>query len=383
MKNSSSNKILFFADYYLPGVNAGGPIKSLANLFDLIADDLEVTLITRDHDFKSTQAYTTEEMNKVKQGKIKIVYVPTGFTGLRQIFSIIKQEKIQKIFLNSLFSVPFSIFPLLLYWIGLISVQKIYLAPRGELASSALAYGRIKKKFYLFFLKISGLIKKIQWVANSETELKIVREFTGRQDVVLIPNIGMKPLANISSIPSPVDSNKLKLIFYSRISPIKNLKFIYETLKDFKQEIILDIFGPITDQDYWNLCEITRETLPSNIKVNYHSTIDLEQFKKVVQNYHWMYLPTEGENFGQAIYECLACGRPVLISDQTPWRNLSSDKAGHDLPLSKEQFIKALDQLLNLKQSEMDEFFRGSLARAQRYYDHYVQKERIIQELKN
>jgi glycosyltransferase involved in cell wall biosynthesis len=46
------------------------------------------------------------------------------------------------------------------------------------------------------------------------------------------------------------------------------------------------------------------------------------------------FLPTRGENFGHAIYEALASGIPVLISDRTPWRNLESLGVGWDLPLN-------------------------------------------------
>jgi glycosyltransferase involved in cell wall biosynthesis len=45
------------------------------------------------------------------------------------------------------------------------------------------------------------------------------------------------------------------------------------------------------------------------------------------------FFPTRGENYGHVIAESLSVGTPVLISDQTPWRELSSDGLGWDLPL--------------------------------------------------
>ncbi|MEZ5288449.1 MAG: glycosyltransferase [Vicinamibacterales bacterium] len=48
---------------------------------------------------------------------------------------------------------------------------------------------------------------------------------------------------------------------------------------------------------------------------------------------HALVLPTRGENFGFAILEAFAAGRPVLVSPETPWRDLAARRAGWDVPL--------------------------------------------------
>ena len=59
------------------------------------------------------------------------------------------------------------------------------------------------------------------------------------------------------------------------------------------------------------------------------------------------FLPTLGENFGHVIAES-----PVLISDQTPWRNLKNHGVGWDLPLNDpDSFRKAIVESAN-KSSE-------------------------------
>ena len=51
-----------------------------------------------------------------------------------------------------------------------------------------------------------------------------------------------------------------------------------------------------------------------------------------------------GENFGHSIFESLLAGRPVLISDQTPWLNLNTFNVGWDIPLNQQPaFINALE----------------------------------------
>jgi glycosyltransferase involved in cell wall biosynthesis len=66
-------------------------------------------------------------------------------------------------------------------------------------------------------------------------------------------------------------------------------------------------------------------------------------------------LPTQGENFGHAIFEALSAGKPVLISNQTPWRNLTPAKAGWDLSLQQpDHFVQALQQAIDFNQQEYD-----------------------------
>jgi len=48
------------------------------------------------------------------------------------------------------------------------------------------------------------------------------------------------------------------------------------------------------------------------------------------------------------IHEALAQGCPVLISDQTPWRNLHAEGVGWDIPLDEpEHFRRALQQCVD------------------------------------
>ncbi len=72
-------------------------------------------------------------------------------------------------------------------------------------------------------------------------------------------------------------------------------------------------------------------------------------------------LPTLGENFGHAIFESFAAGRPVLISDKTPWRGLAAKKAGWDIALEDEKaFIAAVQQAAGMGQEEFNEWCDGA-----------------------
>jgi glycosyltransferase involved in cell wall biosynthesis len=74
---------------------------------------------------------------------------------------------------------------------------------------------------------------------------------------------------------------------------------------------------------------------------------------RTLAQYELLLLPTFGENFGHVIVESLVAGCPVMLSDQTPWRNLQSKKVGFDLPLDRpDLFVKAIEQFAAMNEEE-------------------------------
>src|SRR5690554_6888758 len=81
----------------------------------------------------------------------------------------------------------------------------------------------------------------------------------------------------------------------------------------------------------------------------------------LLKDYHAVFLPSRGENFGHVILESFMAGRPVVISDQTPWRNLEEKQAGWDLPLAEiKQFSNVITELANMNQSACDHWCQGA-----------------------
>ncbi len=199
-----------------------------------------------------------------------------------------------------------------------------------------------------------GLHKGIVWQASSELERKdIVRLLDVEQSSIFIAK-DLPPEFSIGAASRTISAaDTCRLIFLSRISPIKNLDFALQAISTVSLPLVFDIYGPIEDEGYWKDCLGLIEKLPENISVNYRGSVTPDQVADVFSNYDLFIFPTRGENYGHVIAESLSVGTPVLLSDQTPWRDLARDELGWDLPLDLDVFAQNIERV-----AEMDRVSR-------------------------
>ncbi|MEM5611233.1 glycosyltransferase [Bacillus thuringiensis] len=141
----------------------------------------------------------------------------------------------------------------------------------------------------------------------------------------------------------------------------KNLKGALTFLKGITGNITFDIYGPIENQNYWSACRNIIESLPNNVQVNYMGQVNNNKVHPLFSNYNAFLFPTFGENYGHVIVESLLAGCPVIISDQTPWKNLKNEGAGWTIPLEKEEtFISALNDIVHMDSEEFQKLSRSA-----------------------
>jgi hypothetical protein len=91
------------------------------------------------------------------------------------------------------------------------------------------------------------------------------------------------------------------------------------------------------------------------------------------------------------ILESLSAGRPVLISDQTPWRELEKDRCGWDVSLEVQgkglevkgsrlkchgsAWCSVLGQLVQMEQDEFDGWCEGARRRAEGFVNNPALKQ--------
>lgn len=350
-------KILVFSDYYLPGYKAGGPIRSLANLVEKLGDEFNFKIVTKDRDSNDIRPYSGIRVNYWNQvGKAEVFYLSPQNCSLRTIRTLMRSTEYDILYLNSFFSPIFTIKPLLLRRLGMIRNVPTIVTPRGEFSLGALKLKKLKKYLYLKLVKLFGLYNDIIWQASSKYEEKDIRRLFGSKiSVAIAPNLS-SPLykqAKQLNRKNIKVAGSLKIIFLSRISKKKNLIGALNILKKIKGKVLFNIYGPLEDKDYWIECTKIIKELPNNIRVQYINSVKHEQVKTLMKEHDLFFLPTFGENFGHVVLEALVSGCPVLISDQTPWRNLERKGVGWDLPLNcPEKYQDVLQKCIDMNEQE-------------------------------
>ena len=308
----------------------------MANMVEHLADEYDFYIVTRNTDYLSDEPYKNIEFDSWFDfiPGVKVFYASRAFQNRRTFKRIIKGTKFDIGYVNGIYSWKFSILPLLI--LKKTGIKKVVVASRGMLARSAINVKADKKLLFLKIARFLGLYSGVVFHVTNDKEREDVRSVLGNKvKTIVASNLPRKNLISCKAIEKK--KNILKLVSLARIAPEKNTLYAIEQLAklpDVNGEVYFDIFGQIYDEEYWKRCQKVIESLPDNIKVNYKGTVEVKKVSSTIQQYHVMFLPTRGENFGHVILESLSVGRPVLISDQTPWQNLENKKAGWVLPLN-------------------------------------------------
>ena len=339
-------RILAFCDRYLPGSKGGGAIRSVSNLVAALPE-FEFFVVTRDRDFTETTAYegiTTGAWNEVQGARVR--YLRPGEGTPEVLEGLVREANPDVLYLNSFFSPEFTLRPLWLRRKGLLGDRRVVLAPRGEFSAGALRIKSLKKRLFLSAARAARLYEGLVWQASTPHEAQELRAWAGSAaHVVVAPNV---PSASGGPEPMPREKTpgELRLVFVSRVSRKKNLDGAIRALKGVTGRVVYDVYGPLEDPAYWDECRRLARELPEGVEVRHRGSLPHEQVFGALQAYDAFLMPTHGENFGHAIWEALAAGLPVLISDTTAWRGLEAAGVGWDLPVRDESGFTALLQRL-------------------------------------
>lgn len=335
-------RVLLLTPYFLPAEQGGGSVRAVLYLTQHLRQHFEFVVAARDHDLRSRTAFDETSRAAARQATgLDLRYVPPGWRGLRAVRALLR-EPFDLIYLNSLMAPDLAFWPLLLRT----RQQRVLIAPRGELMGGALAQRSWAKRLYLGLLRGAGLLRDTRLHATSQDEAEAIRTALGPRvqvDVVadLPPQAGgtdVTPRHEAARAPGP-----LRVLFLSRIDPVKNLAFALDVLAQLPCAVEFSIAGPIGDDAVWVDCQARMQHLPTTVRARYLGAVPHADVAGLFAAHDLLLLPTLGENHGYVVLEALAAGCPVLISDRTPWRDLQALGVGADLPLDDPQaFVAAL-----------------------------------------
>ncbi len=378
--NNDRPKILIFIDWFAPGFKAGGPVASCINFIHLMKDDYSLYVFTSDTDLGEKTPYKDIVVGKWTSSPnydCMIYYADSNKSIQGQIREVVDFVNPDFVYLNHMFSPKFVVYPLWLKWKNFIRC-KVVIAPRGALYESALAIKSYKKIPFIKLFRWVEINKKVRFHAtNTREEQAILKYFPGSEVKIAddLPNTKQPSFFCVEK-----KKGIIKCIFIARIHPIKNLSFLLSAISHVKQQVCLTIIGPIEDPLYWDKCKVQINSLPQNIQVNYEGALPNNALMPILQNHHLFILPTKGENFGHSIFESFLAGRPVLISDQTPWLQLKANHVGWDISLdNQDDFTTAIEIAASWDQAIFEDWSRSSWNYAKKFIENPVLKQQYLQ----
>ena len=351
-------KIVCFVSYYIPSYKAGGCVTAVANLVNALSHYYDFWIITRDRDLNDSQSFPDVSVNKWQTvGNAQVYYTSPDRRGFLDIVKIIKPISCDVIYLNSCFDCCFSIKPLLLNKFAKSLKKPIILAPKGEFSvASLVGWKGLEKKIFMLISKLICLYD-VAWHASSDCEFYDIKKTVGANDknIYLAFDFPMKTNYFVTK-ENMIDkelTDVLRVIFLSRITGVKNLKYCLDILKELTIMVEFNIYGPVEDERYWELCQKIIDELPKNITVFYHGSVMPNAVPSVFAKNDIFFFPTKGEGYGHVIAESLNVGTPVLLSDQTHWRNLQERSIGWDISFEEKQ--KFIDVLISYAKKGIEE----------------------------
>jgi glycosyltransferase involved in cell wall biosynthesis len=385
---------------YIPGYKAGGPIRSIANLVAALGEEFRFKILTSDRDLGDTVPYPGVVRNHwVRVGNADVMYLSSGWRGLLRLTALLRAlDTGSVLYLNSFFSGRFSILAIVLHWLGICKPKCIVLAPRGEFSQGALNLKSNKKQLYIWISASIGLYRGVIWHASTTLEEADIRRAMPNFSLIHFADVqpdgwGMRGDSKTGIIVTAKDmhlmsrrdvgtkprkrAGQLRVVFVSRISPMKNLLSALGMLQGVSGHVSYDIYGPVEDEEYWSKCKMAINTLPPNVRVKYMGMVEHERVREVFADHDLFLFPTLGENFGHVICEALSAACPVLISDQTPWRDLQEKGVGWDIPLKEmERFHAIIQQCVDAD----EEWYAALVARTTEYAKLLASDPAILEE---
>lgn len=316
---SQVQSVLILVPHFEPALLGGGPIRSIVALLKRVPPDRPISVLTSAFDLRGSEPLPVVTDKWTTWNGRPIYYNSRRSLG-NHLLLLFKERKdaFDIVYLNSLFSLRYSILPVLLHRLGIFGDARLLLAPRGELDPGALSLKRTKKRIFIWLYRLLRLDHAITWHASTaEERAHIYAAFPRAEKVIVRVNDTDLPSTALPS--TTYEHDALRFVFLSRIVPKKGLDILLKGLGGVSAPCSLDVWGTEEDPGYVRRCRELAAGLPRHISVNFRGFASPEQTVAILHEYDYFMFPTLAENFGHVIAESFAASTPVLVSANTPW----------------------------------------------------------------
>ena len=351
--------VLVMMGGYWPGHEATGPNQSLRQMCAALQDRADFRIVGRDRPFDGEP--TGETGCWIEREAMGVRYVAPGRGLWQRLGAIVRETPHDLLWLNGYHDPEFTLGPLLYRRAGRLPARATLLSTRGELAAGAITLKSWKKRLYGAMMRRSGMLRDVWLHATSSGEAAdAAKAAPFARGVLTAPNVRLPVAAQPGASPT---SEALRIVSVGRVTAVKNVLAMIEVLGRVERPVQFHLYGPIEEPDYWARCRAGIAALPPHVAVEHHPPVPNEQIPAIMAQSDLFFAMTRGENFGHAIFEALACGVPVLISDRTPWDRLEERDAGWALPLEHEaEFAARIDAVATADERQRARRSAGAVA---------------------
>ena len=347
-------RICLISSSFFPAISYGGPISATWGLAKSIAcDDVQVFIST-------TNANGNDRLNvplnkfiqKEKNLFIKYYHEEFinkfSFSFLFGIWSDIKKSNV--IYIQYLFS--YTVIISLLF--SFIQSKKVVICPRGSFSSYTLTYKRsLLKRIWinLFFTPFRNLII---WHASSYLEKNDIKKIFPNSKVEIV-NDGVdfdsfqsSSLLKKEELICKYTSKKYKYIsniFFS-MGRLHQIKAFSKYIKEDKNAKLLIAGGDDGEEKMLSLL-IKKLNLQNSVFLI--GLVNFDDKKILLNNCDYFTLASSFESFGIVIAEALCCGKPIILSNKTPWCDLEANKCGILVNNDIKSFAIAFNKISSMK----------------------------------
>lgn len=341
-------KIFITIDWFDPAYKAGGPVTSMVNMIEGLHLEFDFYVLCGSRDYGNRNELDLKKDCWTNwRDKAHVYYLSQAKKSRKNIFAIMDDVDCDFYYIQGLFSLYFSIYPLL--WWKKFKVGQAVVAPRGMLHETALGIKYKRKRIFLKTIDFLGWYNDVYFHSTNAGETQQIAKALGKERHI-------REAANfpkfIENKESKEKNTNLNILCVSRISPEKNSLFFLHCLAKSKESITVNYIGGYMNKNYFEQFQKQLEQLPQNIDFKYWGEKDSKELGEFYKISDVFVLPTLGENFGHAIVEALQWGLPVIISNNTPWRNLEPSRAGFDIALNENDFIEKIEFFAKMSNEE-------------------------------
>ena len=354
-------RICLVSSSFYPATFYGGPISATWDLSKKLAEkghEIYVSTTNANGDKKLSvecNNFLEKENNVFVKYYSEQIINKFSVSFLFGIWSDIKKSNIVYIQYLFHYSVLFSLL------FSVIQKKKIIVCPRGSFSVFTLnnKLPFIKSLWLSFFIK--PMLHKIVWQASSYLEkMDILNKFPNADVEIINDGIDFDSFQNSITVSRNELLNKFTNITFNNVSNVFFSMGRLHKIKGFN--VLIDAFNLFLEKDkYAKLIiaggddgvgkqlqdQIQKFNLSTSVFII--GAINFEDKKLLLNNCDYFTLASEFESFGIVIAEALSCGKPVVVSNKTSWKDIQINNCGIFSDNKKISFNDAFCKVINEK----------------------------------